>query len=77
MTIDILRGVHHKETMEHNLEKKFIGIMIIQGNIKDKKENTKIDIIQNLLLESKGSNILKLKLINLHLKLKFISDLNL
>ncbi len=68
MTIDISRGVHHKETMEHNLEKKFIGIMIIQGNIKDKKENIKIGTIQDLLLESKGSNILKLKLISLHPK---------
>ncbi len=68
MTIDIYRGVHHKETMEHNLEKKFIGIMMIQENIKDKKENIKIGMIQDLLLDSKGSNILKSKLISLHPK---------
>ena len=52
--------------MEHNLEKKFIGIMMIQGNIKDKKENIKIGMIQDLLLDSKESNILKSKLISLH-----------
>lgn len=51
--------------MEHNLEKKSIGIMTIQENIKDKKENIKIGTIQDLLLELKGSNTSKLKLISL------------